>query len=513
MKLATKSEMNQLDGDAVRVYGIPSLLLMEHAAYGIFKYLMEEHPSKAITIVCGPGNNGGDGLALARQLYSFEEVKVEVVLLVGEEKLSEDGKVYYGICKQLGIPLLKYSEEKLLIHKKLEEADVLVDALFGTGLARNIEGDFYEAVAQMNNSKAFKVSVDIPSGIHSDTGEVLGIAFKADCTVTFVAGKVGQFLYPGLAYVGKLCLVDIGIPKVLVEQMPCKYYAVDEELARRLLPERPIRSNKGTYGKVLMIGGQVGMGGAICLAGKGAMQVGAGLVTLAVPYSLTLLTQEKVTEAITLALPEIKGHFSEEAVELLKERIDQYSVIGIGPGIGRYQEIRKVMEVVLESEKHMVVDADGLYALKPYLDRLKKRKYPIVITPHPGEMSHLSEESIEDILAHPVESAKNFSTKYGAIVVLKLERMIVAMPEVEEVYVVSKGHSAIAKGGAGDVLTGFITGILAQTKNPVDAALLGCYLHADTACTLAELKGSYSVLPSDLIGYVEESFKRLENKQ
>ena len=271
--------MNELDGKAVRLYGIPSLLLMEQAAYSVYQYLMEEHKGQALTIVCGPGNNGGDGLALARQFHSFVGARVDVILLVGEEKLSEDGKVYYEMCKRLGIPILAYTKEKSLSNKRIEEAEVLVDAVFGTGLTRNIEGNFYDVIMQMNRSRGFKVSIDMPSGIHTDTGEVLGIAIKADCTITFAVAKVGQFLYPGLACVGILRITKIGIPPILVDQMSCKHYAIDEEIARKLLPNRPIRSNKGTYGKVLMIGGQVGMGGAICLAGQGAMQVGAGLVT------------------------------------------------------------------------------------------------------------------------------------------------------------------------------------------------------------------------------------------
>lgn len=511
MKLATKREMNQLDQDAMSQYGIPSLLLMEHAAYGVFYYLMEEHQGKSVTILCGPGNNGGDGLALARILYSFKKAQVQVVLLMEEEKLSSDGKVYYTICEKLGIPIYHYLEERELVWELIEEAQVLVDAIFGTGLTRPITGSFYKVIEKVNASSAFKVSVDIPSGIHPDTADVLGIAVEADCTLTFQLPKVGQFLYPGIAHRGTLRVVDIGIPKELVSKMSCMHYAIDEDMAKGMLPNRPIRSNKGTYGKVLMIGGQVGMGGAICLASKAVMQVGAGLVTIAVPNALALLTQQKVTEAITLSLPERDGHLDETAATILKEHMMQYSTIGIGPGISRNGMIQKIMEVVLESDKPIVVDADGLYALKPYLNQLKARKAPIIITPHPGEMSYLSGESIADILAHPVESARSFSERYGIIVVLKIERMIVAVPD-GSIYINSRGHSAIAKGGAGDVLTGFITGLLAQNKQPVSAALLGCYLHADTACSLARLKGSYSVLPSDLIEHVGESFKGLENK-
>ena len=511
MKLATKKAINQLDQDAIHQYEIPSLLLMEHAAYGVFGYLEKEHSGKAVTILCGPGNNGGDGLALARLLYTLTKVKVQVVLLTEKEKLSSDGKVYYGICKCLGVPFYDYGEEREVVEDLIEESEVVVDALFGTGLTRDITGDFYKVIEKVNMSSAFRVSVDIPSGIHADTAKVLGIAVKADCTLTFQVPKIGHFLYPGLVYTGDLRIVDIGIPKILVEQMACKHYVIDEAMVKNMLPERPTRSNKGTYGKVLMIGGQVGMGGAICLASKAVMKMGAGLVTIAVPETLAFLTQQKVTEAITLPLPEREGHLDEKAANCLKEQLKHFTTIGIGPGIGRSSEILAIMELLLESDKPLVVDADGLYALKPYLHELKARKAPIIITPHPGEMAYLNGESIDDILVHPIESAKSFSERFGIIVVLKIERMIVAFPS-GEVYINAKGHTAIAKGGAGDVLTGMITGVLAQNRRPVWAALLGCYLHADTACDLAKQKGSYSVLPSDLIEHVGESFKRLENK-
>lgn len=510
MKLATKSEINQLDRDAMNQYGIPSLLLMEHAAYNVFSYLAKEHGGKAVTIVCGPGNNGGDGLALARQLHSFEGTRVKVILLVPEDRLSEDGKVYYGICKKLSIPILTYEMNKEQIIKEIECAEVVVDAIFGTGLSKLVAGHFFEIIEQINQSHAFKVSIDLPSGIHPETGEVLGLAVYADCTITFQMGKVGQFLYPAICYTGDLRIVDIGIPKALQMKMHCKHYAIDEEMAKKMLPKRPIRSNKGSFGKVLMIGGQVGMSGAICLASTGAMRTGAGFVTMAVPYSLVTIVEQKVTEAMTMPLPETQGHLNEEAAKILKERLAGYNIIAIGPGIGRSSMIQKVMEVVIENEKLTIVDADGLYALKPYLENLKSRKIPMILTPHPGEMSYLSGESVSEILAHPIESVKAFSEKYNVIVVLKLERMIVAVPKQDTIYINIKGHQAIAKGGSGDVLTGFITGVLAQNKQPIAATLLGCYLHADTAVRLAQLKGSYSVLPGELAEYVSSSLKQLE---
>ena len=509
MKLVTKNEMNKLDADTILDYHVPSMLLMEHAAYKLFEYIQEEHKGKRVFILCGPGNNGGDGLALARQLVCFGAAQVKIGLMTSCDKLSEDGKSYYAICEKLGIPCLKFPSEKEQIEEEIIHSEVIVDSIFGTGLSRDIEGELAELFVKINSSKAFKLSVDIPSGIACDTGKILGQAIKADCTLTFQMGKVGLFLYPGIDYIGELRIVDIGIPKQLVAQIPSKHYAIDQEMAKKILPVRPIRSNKGTYGKVLIIGGQVGMSGAVCLAALGAMRVGAGLVTMAVPHSLCNIVEQKVTEAMTLPLPETHGHLDEAAARIIKDRLPAFNVIGIGPGLGRSVILQKVMEEVLAVDKITIVDADGLYALKPYLEQLKARKAPMIITPHVGEMSYLSGESIEDILDHPVESAKAFSTKYNIIVVLKLERMIVAIPRQDNIYINTKGHQAIAKGGAGDVLTGFITGLVAQNKQPVEAALLGSYLHGYTVEKLVEEKGEYSVLPSDLLNHVGESFKEI----
>ncbi|MEF9958577.1 MAG: NAD(P)H-hydrate dehydratase [Niameybacter sp.] len=507
MKLATKSEMNQLDQEALIKYHIPSLLLMEQAASRLFEYVVAHHKGKRILILCGPGNNGGDGLALARQLVCLGGMQVRIGLATTLDKLSKDGKCYYAICEKLGIPCVNVLIDRKQQEEHMEWAEVIVDGIFGTGLTRNVEGDLAMLLQQVNKVNAFKLSIDMPSGIACDTGDVLGEAIRADCTITFQMGKVGQFLYPGMTYIGELRIVEIGIPGQLVEEMRGKYCAIDKTLVQKLLPDRPVRSNKGSYGKVLMIGGQKGMSGAICMASLGAMRVGAGLVTIAVPTSLTDIVEQKVTEAMTLPLPEWQGHLAKEAAEVIHACIKNYSVVSIGPGLGRGEDLQKIMEVVVQSDKPLVIDADGLHALKPHLEKLKQRAAPVILTPHVGEMSALCGVGIPEILNSPVEYARTFSETYNVIVVLKLERMIVAVPRQDTIYINTKGHQAIAKGGAGDVLTGFVTGLLACSKQPESATLLGCYLHGDTTKRLVAYKGEYSVLPTDLLEYVGESFK------
>lgn len=509
MKLGTKREMNQLDEMAISNYLIPSVLLMEQAASRLYEYISQEHSGKEILILCGPGNNGGDGLALARQLVCLGKENVTIGFVADSEKLSRDGKCYQAICEKLCIPSISLLDEQDKLYTVIESSDVIVDCIFGTGLTRVVEGATKALFVRVNQSKAFKVSIDIPSGIQCDTGVILGEAIKADCTITFQLGKVGQFVYPGLEYCGELRVVDIGIPQALVEGMACSHYVIEEQLASKLLPRRPIRSNKGTYGKILVIGGQIGMSGAICMTSLGAMRVGAGLVTMAVPKSLTQIVEQKVTEAMTLPLPEQDGHLSSQAADVLKEIIARYSVIAIGPGLGRDISAQRIMEVVLASDRPTVVDADGLYALKPYLEQMKLRKTPLILTPHVGEMSMLCEVSVEEILKDPMKYARNFSKRYGVITVLKLERMFIVDPASETLYIAAKGHQAVAKGGAGDVLTGFITGILACNNKPLEAALLGAYLHGDTSLHVVEHKGIYSVLPTDLLDYVGDSFKNL----
>ncbi len=509
MKLMTPQAMRQLDEKAIKEYDIPGILLMEHAAYALYKHLTSEFKKESIVIVCGPGNNGGDGFALARLLKSFDDASVKVLMLASSDQLTADGKVYYNICQNLKVNLIAINEEnKQLAFDTLDEAKVIVDAIFGTGLTREITGIYKEVIASINEAKSYRLSVDIPSGIDGTTGKVMGICVKADYTITFAMPKLGLYRYPALLYTGEVEVADIGIPKPLMEKATTTTYSIEQEEMKSLLPQRPMRSHKGTYGKVLVIGGNLGMSGAVTLASLAAYKVGCGTVTACVPRAIVEIVEEKLTEVMTVGLPDTQGHFSKESAKQLEGLIPKYSVIAIGPGIGRGEAVVPLLTQVLISKQPCVIDADALYFINEVKELLPIRKHPTILTPHPSEMARISGLSVEEILDDPIKAAKTFATAYHVILVLKLERSIIADPS-GNVYINRYGNSGLAKGGSGDVLTGVICGLLAQNLLGVDAAKLGCYVHAKAGDIAQKEYSEFCFLPSDLIHVFNKVFKEI----
>lgn len=499
--------MNAIDERAIKEYGIPSILLMEQAAYSVFKYLEKEYADKHnITILCGPGNNGGDGLALARQLTIWSKHEVKVLLIAKKDQLTPDGIAYYKICKNMQIAVLEQLEIDQICNI-VKQSDIIIDALFGTGLSRPIIGNYYEIITTINQSGKFVLSVDMPSGIETDTGKILGNAVRADITITFALPKIGMYIYPGIEYAGKIIVAEIGIPIQILEECPSNIERTDAEYVKKYLPIRKIRSNKGSYGKVLLIGGSQGMSGAITLAAQSCMRTGAGTVTVAVPRSIGNILEVKSTESMTIYLEEQDGHIAEVAKETLKKIIPKYDVVGIGPGMGRSEALEKIVEIVLKSDKPCVIDADGLYALKNQLHLLSQRKAPTVLTPHPGEMSYLTGQSIEEIINHPLEVVKEFIKCYPVGIILKLEKMISA--DLEKICINPSGNNGLAKGGSGDVLTGIITSLIGQNIHFTEAMRLGTYIYGKAADHLMKSKTVYNLLPGDISLEIGSVFREL----
>lgn len=509
MKLMNPVQMKVLDEEAINKYSIPSILLMEHAAYNVFMDIKASYMNQNIIIVCGPGNNGGDGFALARQIKTWSDNKVKILMLAKPDELSKDGKIYYNICKKIKIEIIQVVTENIeLAYKELREAELIVDAIFGTGLSRNVEGLYADIIHQINISPAYRISIDIPSGIDGETGKVLGMGVQADKTVTFVLPKIGLYVYPAIDYTGEVKIVDIGIPQPVIDCLETSFYSIEKEEMKQLLPNRLTRSNKGTYGKVLVIGGQTGMSGAAALASQASLKAGAGIVTAAVPRAIHDIMEQKVTEVLTLPLEDLEGHISRDADKKIKELIEKHDVIAIGPGIGRSKDVCHVLLIVLASDKPCIIDADALYFLKDMLEIVKERKAPVIITPHPGEMARLTDLTIEAILDKPLEAAYKFAKENNMITVLKIERTVVGDAE-GNIYISRGGNSGMAKGGSGDVLTGIIAGLLAQKMIPKDAARLGVYLHGRAADIMKTLKTEYTMIPSDLYEGLERAFKEM----
>ncbi len=509
MELLTPSQMQQVDQKAIHKMQIPSILLMEHAAYQVFSYVKEHYNRQAICIVCGPGNNGGDGLAIARQLKMWSDCKISITMMASPDKLTEDGKTYFNICQNIGIELIQYtSEAEEVIISRIKSADIIVDALFGTGLTRPVQGQYKKIIEEINKANGKIISVDIPSGIDGLTGQIQGVCVKADCTITFVRPKLGLYLYPAIEYTGEVRVAEIGIPEELVKETKVIAFSLEKEEMKALLPVRPMRSNKGSFGKVLVIGGSLGMAGAISLTSIAAYKVGCGTVTTVVPRCILEIMQQKLTEAMAIGLEDSDGRFAHEAAHKIKVLLPNYHVVAIGPGIGRDKVIQSILLEVLESDRPCIIDADALYFIPEVLEILKVRKAPTIVTPHPGEMARMVGATIQEVLENPLKYVKDFARKFNTITVLKLEKTVIA-DTTGIIYINRYGNSGLAKGGSGDTLTGIITGLLAQHIAPIDAAKLGVYLQTRSADLAKEVLSEYSLMPSDVIHFLSKAFLEL----
>jgi NAD(P)H-hydrate epimerase len=504
MKIVTSKEMREIDRRTIEGFGVSGLALMERAGLAVAKRVREVSGHKVI-VLAGSGNNGGDGLVVARNLHN-DGYNVKVLLAGKKERLSPDCLSQYRTAVKMGVPV----EFRALPRPSDLHSATVVDALFGTGLDRDLDGDVAKAVSVVNASRVQVVSVDIPSGVSADTGRIMGAAIKASCTVTFGIPKRGQVLYPGAAYTGKLYVEDIGFPRVLTESSDLKCNLVDRGDAAPLLPERRRYSHKGDYGHVFIVAGSRGKTGAALMAARACMRAGAGLVTIGVPESLTASFEASVIEEMLLPLPDTgEGALSYKALDRVLDFLDKKAdVLAIGPGLGTAQETGKLVTGIIGAcTSPMLVDADGINAIDS-IAVFKRVKAPVIITPHPGEFSRLSGRSAAAIEKDRIEASMAFSRKTGAYIVLKGVPTVTAEPE-GRVFINSTGNPGMAKAGAGDVLTGVISSMLAQGLGPLEASVLGVYLHGLAGDISADGAGLHSVIASDLIGCLPAAFKAL----
>jgi NAD(P)H-hydrate epimerase len=384
-----------------------------------------------------------------------------------------------------------------------------VDAIFGTGLSKDIKGSLAQTIDLLNASGVPVISVDIPSGVSSDNGKVMGTAVSAKATVTFGAPKRGHFLHPGAEYAGELFVEDIGFPEEFFNDIKCNLLEREEMAA--LLPSRPRYSHKGQYGHVLIVAGSRGKTGAAFMAAKACLMSGAGLVTLGVPESLMEVFQTRVTEEMCLPLPDSgDGTLSSKAIDPIMGFLENSAdALAIGPGIGVSNETKALVQKLAATVKvPTIMDADALNCLDKKPGAPKKAKAPLVLTPHPGEFAHMSGLKIEDVETNRIEAAIAFSRKSGAILVLKGVPTVVAEPD-GEIFINTTGNPSMAKAGTGDVLTGMVASFIGQGLSPLDAARLGVYVHGMAGDLAASEFGLHSVLASDIIGAIPEAFKSL----
>ena len=514
MKIVTADEMRDIDRRTIKDYGIPGLVLMERAGLAVASRVRALFPLKKVVVLCGGGNNGGDGLVAARDLYN-SGVKVSVIMTTKKEALSSDCAVQYQIVKKMGIP----AEFRNTLSGKDLHGSVVIDAVFGTGLARPVKGAIAGLFSFLNSADAPVVAVDMPSGISSDTGEILGEAVMADCTVTFGLPKMAHFLYPGAGHTGKLFIEDIGFPTCLLDADSIKASLVDRETASALIPARPRDSFKGDYGHVLVIAGSRGKTGAALMCGHAAFRSGSGFVTLGVPESLVESFHCRVTEEMVLPLPDDgNGMMSLKALDsILQFAAEKIDVIAIGPGIGVSSATKHIMtELVLRSAVPMVIDADGMNSISASAknaaevnDLLQKARSPIIFTPHPGEMARLIyKPKVTDRLGMPV----TFAVNSGSYLVLKGVPTIIAVPE-GDIFINTTGNPGMATAGAGDVLTGIIASLMGQGLNPADASALGVFIHGMAGDKAAAKGGEYSLVASDIIDALPAAFMELQGNR
>jgi ADP-dependent NAD(P)H-hydrate dehydratase / NAD(P)H-hydrate epimerase len=523
MKILTASEMQRIDRLTTERYGVPSLTLMENAGRSVVEVLLarfEPLADQRIVILCGKGNNGGDGFVVARLLREHG-FRPRVLLFADPEGLRGDAKVNWARLRSTGLPeIIACPEAWEAIAPSLQDTTLFADALLGTGLAKPLEGFLLEVVRHINTGfpSARVLAVDLPSGISADSGELIGEHMRADYSVTFTAPKFAHVFPPACERVGEWVVQQIGTPVKALETDPSLTlnYTGRQDVAWVAKP-RAAGANKGNFGHVLILAGSLGKTGAAAMAARAALRAGAGLVTVATAKSALPIIATLGVEFMTEALPETEdGAISLRALEgdRLDKLVAKKTVLAIGPGIGAHPETAEfVRTVVNKYSLPVVLDADGLNAFDGRMDSFRQDIRPsgqTVFTPHPGEMARLTGQTVAEIQAHRLSVAREFAQKFGVTLVLKGFRTLTASPD-GRVNVNPTGNPGMAKGGTGDVLTGLTAGLLAQfPHHPVgDVAAAAVYLHGRSGDLAAEELGQHSMLAGDLLERIPQAYREL----
>jgi NAD(P)H-hydrate epimerase len=478
LSVLDNDEMRDADRHTIEDLGVPSLTLMENAASGVVDALRESFPAaRRILLLCGRGNNGGDGLAAARLLVSGG-LEASALLFADPEDLSPDAAENYRLAESAGVPITVIESEDLgALDAELlpTPPDIVVDSLLGTGLDRPLGGRLAEVVERINGAGVRVVAVDVPTGLSGSSASVPGSVMSAELTVTFAALKLCHVLPPACVHCGEVAVVDIGIPEIVLERSSDIRWIESQDIAL-LLPERHVMTHKGSFGHLLLVAGAEGRGGAAAMAGQAAVVAGAGLVTMAVPKPAVPVVDGSCLEAMThpLAADDDGAVAGPEGLEGLLGRM---TTIATGPGMGTGTGAAETLEWILDHWKGaLLLDADAINLLGGRPERLAKREHTPVLTPHPGELARLLGQPTEEIVNDRVATARDAAARAQAVVVAKGFRTVIASPD-GEVFINPTGDASLASGGSGDVLTGTIGAFLAQGLDPMRAALIGCWLH------------------------------------
>ncbi len=512
MKIATAQEMRNIDRRAVRDFGIPGVVLMENAAAAAAMEMEKFFDGLAgvkVGVVCGKGNNGGDGLALARRLR-IRGVPVRVALLAPFAALSGEAKVNLGVLRKTDVEIVQHASERVLADI-LSWSDIVVDALLGVGLSSVLRGAYARAVELINGAGRPVAAMDIPTGIDADRGRVMGKAVRADLTVTMGLLKRGLVLHPGADYAGTVRVADLGIPPEVIEKESIAVSLLD----RASVPavgRRESDAHKGDFGHLMVIAGSPGKAGAAVMAARGALRAGAGLVSVATPNNLVPVIQSQISESMCIPAAEsLEGTLGIGAGEELAKAAGAMDACALGPGLSTHFETAQVVrDLVQRVTVPLVIDADGLNALVGHTDILKRAKARVIVTPHPGEMGRLLGMPGAAVQQDRIGIATEFAKKYNVVVVLKGAATVVALPD-NTVFINSTGNPGMATGGTGDVLTGMLAGLLAQGYTAEQAACFGVYLHGLAGDLAAKEKGETAMIAGDLIEKIPAAIQETAN--
>ena len=475
MKLVTSSQMRNIDKKTIEGIGIPGLQLMEKAGEGVAlaaKEMLGDVKNKTVAIFCGRGNNGGDGFVVGRYLSEWG-AEVEFYLTADRGEVRGDAKTNLEKAEKMGLPITEVLEKEEIPSRI--EADLIVDALFGTGFTGEITDYMKDIVELVDSSRAPVLCVDIPSGLHADTGQFTGPCVKAERTVTMALPKIGHFFFPGKEMSGKVSVVDIGVPPRVVEEENINLNLINQDEVKGMLPRRPGDAYKGTCGRVVLIAGSTGMTGAASLASVSSLRAGAGMAFLGLPQTLNPILEMKLTEVMTKPLPDVrkKGALALRGLGQIKELLKWGDCCAIGPGLGQHFEtIELVRRLVSKISIPAVIDADGLNAVAVDVSILKECQAPLILTPHIGELSRLNGVPMSEIAKDRIKYASDFAKEHNCVLVFKGAPTIISEPS-GQTYVNPTGNAGMASAGSGDVLTGIIVGLLAQmlmlrkSENPV----------------------------------------------
>ncbi len=506
--------MQVLDQRTIQEAKIRGSTLMERAGTGVVTHLLRSFGSvkgKHVVVFCGKGNNGGDGLVVARHLKR-KGARLSLVMLSPPKDLSNDASTMYQKFRKLARTSGVVTQPTLRKMQSLgEQADLIVDALLGTGLSSPIRDPYASAIRVINSSPAFTVAIDIPSGLESQTGAILGTAVKADLTVTFGCPKVGLYVGQAIDKVGRIQLVDIGIPPAFVEDLDPSIQLISPLLTATSLPARPASSHKGTFGHTGIVAGSQGKSGAPAMASLGALRVGTGLVTVATPKSIAPTVESKLLEAMCAPMPETPSHeLGLDALEALLSFSKNKSAMAFGPGMGTSTENATLLRRLLpQIQGPCVLDADALTVLAPFPEIFASMAHPPILTPHPGEMARLlGSSSTQTINEDRIGVARSFAQQYRVILVLKGARTVVAEPS-GHVAICPTGNPGMASAGMGDVLTGVIAGLLAQGLEGWKAATSGVYIHGLAGDLAARSRGQQGLLARDVLQSLPEALSQI----